>query len=158
MWSRIQDFSYYYNHTLCRRFFLTLTHRYLVNVVRGHKTGSNTLEWKITSGGKKTRVCMFSPSNLLSSPFFSLPPSRNSDPGSHNRLFPPLPATVRALHFYRENISVSSSLVDSRRIVLYSRYTLSAVDPSHIFLEINSKSHHGGIRTPGPTLFDGYYH
>ena len=30
---------------------LTLTHRYLVNAVRGRKTGSNTLEW-ITSGGK----------------------------------------------------------------------------------------------------------
>ena len=32
---------------------LTLTHRYLVNAVRGHKTGSNTLEWKITSARKK---------------------------------------------------------------------------------------------------------
>ena len=31
---------------------------------------------------------------------------------------PPLPTTVRALHFYRENISALSSLVDSRRIVL----------------------------------------
>ena len=28
---------------------------------------------------------------------------------------PPLPTTVRALHFYRENISALSSLVDSRR-------------------------------------------
>ena len=32
---------------------LTLSLRYLVNTVRGHQTGSNTLEWKITSGGKK---------------------------------------------------------------------------------------------------------
>ena len=32
--------------------------------------------------------------------------------------FPPLPTTVRALHFYREKISALSSLVDSRRIVL----------------------------------------
>ena len=31
---------------------------------------------------------------------------------------PPLPTTVRALHFYREKISALSSLVDSRRIVL----------------------------------------
>ena len=40
---------------------------------------------------------------LFSIPFMifllsSLPPSRNSDPGSHSRLFS-LPATVRALHF-----------------------------------------------------------
>ena len=34
---------------------------------------------------------------------FSLPPSRNSDPGSHmTGSSPPLSATVRALHFYRE--------------------------------------------------------
>ena len=39
------------------------------------------------------------PSYFLSSPFFSLPPSRNSDPGPHSRLVSPLPATVRALHF-----------------------------------------------------------
>ena len=49
---------------------------------------------------------------------FSLPPSRNSDPGSHSRLFFSLPTTVRALHFYRENISAPSSLVDLRRTVL----------------------------------------
>ena len=48
--------------------------------------------------------------------FFSSPPSRNSDPGSHGRLFSPLPATVHALQFYREKISALSSLVDSRRI------------------------------------------
>ena len=32
--------------------------------------------------------------------------------------FPPLPRTIRALHFYREKISALSSLVDSRGIVL----------------------------------------
>ena len=31
---------------------------------------------------------------------------------------PPLPTTIRALHFFRENISALSSLVYSRRIVL----------------------------------------
>ena len=36
--------------------------------------------------------------------FFPLPPSRNSDAGSHSRLFSPLPTTVRALHLYREEI------------------------------------------------------
>ena len=44
--------------------------------------------------------------------------SRNSDPGSHSRLFFPIPATVRALNFFRENISVLCSLVDLRRTVL----------------------------------------
>ena len=47
----------------------------------------------------------------------SPPSSRNADPGSHSRLFSPLPTTVRALHFYREKSSALSSLVDSRRIV-----------------------------------------
>ena len=49
---------------------------------------------------------------------FSLPPSRNSDPGSHSRLFSPLTTTVTAyygtcLAFYREKESTLSSLVDS---------------------------------------------
>ena len=52
---------------------------------------------------------------------FSLPPDRNSDPGSHSRLFSHLPNMVRALHcalhFYREKTSALSSLVDSRRFV-----------------------------------------
>ena len=49
---------------------------------------------------------------------FSLPPSRISDPGSHSRLFSPLPTTVRTFNFYRKMISTLSSLVDSRRNVL----------------------------------------
>ena len=65
---------------------------------------------------------------------------------------PPLPTTVRALHFYRENISALSSLVDSCRIMpthgRRSRQRLILF----LFLQINSKSHHGGIRTSGPTL------
>ena len=36
------------------------------------------------------------------------------DHGAHSRLFSPLPTKVRALHFYRGNISALSSLVDSR--------------------------------------------
>ena len=49
---------------------------------------------------------------------FSLPPSRNSDPGSHTyqALFSPLPTSVRVFHFYREKISALSSLGDSGRI------------------------------------------
>ena len=55
-----------------------------------------------------------------------LPPSRNSDPGSHSRLSP-LPTInmvrVRALRFHRETASALSSLVDSRRIVtIHPRY------------------------------------
>ena len=71
-----------------------------------------------------TATCTFSflfffPSHLLSSPFFSLSllvvtQIRGHIAGSS----PPLPTTVRALHFYREKISALSSLVDSRRIVL----------------------------------------
>ena len=61
----------------------------------------------------------FFPSHLLSSPFYSLPllvvtQIRGHIAGSS----PPLPTTVRALHFYREKISALSSLVDQRRIVL----------------------------------------
>ena len=56
------------------------------------------------------------PSHLLSSPFFLVPPSRNWDPGSQSRLFPPLPTTVRALNLYREDSPALSSLVDSCRI------------------------------------------
>lgn len=54
------------------------------------------------SWAKLSSFCFFSPSHyLLSSPLLPLLPpsfrSRNSDPdpGSHCRLFPPLPATVR---------------------------------------------------------------
>ena len=50
---------------------------------------------------------------------FFVPPSRNSDPGSHSRLFSPVTHTaVRALHFNREKVPALSPLVDSRRIVL----------------------------------------
>ena len=50
------------------------------------------------------------------SPFFSLPPCGNSDPGSHIRLFS-LPTTVRAFAFLsrEDDFSPFSSLVDSRR-------------------------------------------
>ena len=64
-------------------------------------------------------IFIFFPSHLLSSPFYC--PSllvatqiRGHIAGSS----PPLPTTVRALHFFREKISALSSLVDSRRIVL----------------------------------------
>ena len=102
---------------------------------------------------------IYIPIHSLSSPFFfSLPPSRNSDTGSHSRLFSPLATTVRALHFYCEKISALSSLVDSRRIVTRARRSQQLI--LLFFLRINSRSRHGGIRTHAPTLvaFEGYHY
>ena len=71
----------------------------------------------------------FPPSYLLrvlSSPFRSLSPSRNSDPGSHayKTLLPPLKTLLPPLSYgsclyfvHGEKTSAVSSLVDSRRIV-----------------------------------------
>ena len=97
--------------------------------------------------------CMyFFPSHLLSSPFFfSLPLSRNSDPGSYCRFFPPLPTTYGSSLFIARKDSTLSSLVDSRRVApTHARRSQQLI--LHYFCKIYSKSHHGGIRTPGPTL------
>ena len=59
----------------------------------------------------------FSSIPFIISPLYSLPPSRNSDPGSRNRLFSPLPTAVRVLHFNREKISAISS--SSTRVELW---------------------------------------
>ena len=104
-------------------------------------------------------IFFFFPSHLLSPPFYSLSllvvtQIRGHIAGSS----PPLPTTVRALHFYREKISALSSLVDSRRIVLtHARRSQQLI--LFFFSQINSKSRHGGIRTHGPTLvaFEGYH-
>ena len=81
---------------------------------------------------------------------FSLPPNRNSDPGSHSRLFPPLPTTVRALR-----LAFQSFLPSSTRVELCLP-TLGALSSSsfktNVFSQIYSKSYPGGIRTAGPTL------
>ena len=82
---------------------------------------------------------------------FSLPTSRNSGQGSYSRPFSPLPTTVRALHFYSEKTSALSSLVGSCRIAP-TRAARRSQQLSFLFSQINSKSHHGGIRTPGATL------
>ena len=86
------------------------------------------------------------------------PPSSNSDPGSHSGPSSPLPTTVRAFVFMAKNNRAFSFLVDSRRIV-----PTHAARPSQqfilflAFLQIYSKSHHGGNRTHGPRLvaFEG---
>ena len=73
----------------------------------------------------------------------------------------PLRTTARALHSYREKRSALASLVDSRRIVLtHARRRQQLILPLFLlFLQINSISRHGGIRTHGPTLvaFESYH-
>ena len=75
---------------------------------------------------------------------------------------PPLPTTVRALHFYREKISALSSLVESRRLVL-----IHARRSQQLILFKKKKNQDlttSGIRTHRPTLlliliaaFEGYH-
>ena len=64
----------------------------------------------------------FAPSFLSRSSYLSAICSRNSDLGSHSRLFPPPPTTVRytvrALHFCREKDSALPALLDSRLLEL----------------------------------------
>ena len=79
--------------------------------------------------------------------------SRNSDPGSHSRVFS-LPTTVRI--FYREKIPVHSSLVDSRRAVLtHARRSRQITFDHFCFRKYIPNLAVGGIRTPGPTLQTG---
>ena len=66
---------------------------------------------------RSTRTFTFSSYDLLTPPFFSLPPGRNSDPGSHSRLFFPPTHYGSCLAFLSREY-FSSSLVDLRRIVL----------------------------------------
>ena len=100
-------------------------------------------------------VFVFFPSHLLSSPFYSLPPSRNSDPGSHtihSRLFFP-PTHCGSCHPFLSREDFVSFF--PRRLAsncAYPRKALSAVNPFLLlFLKINSTSRDGGIRTHGPT-------
>ena len=102
---------------------------------------------------------------VLSSPFYSLSllvetQNRGHIAGSLS----PLPTTVPAFHFYREDISALSCLVDPASIELCLR-TVGALSSwsfffnSTTFSQIHSKSRHGGIRTHGPTqvAFEGYH-
>ena len=59
----------------------------------------------------------FFPSHLLSSPVYSLSPVVTQIRGHIAGSSPPIPTTVRALHFYREKISALPSSTRSRRIV-----------------------------------------
>ena len=87
----------------------------------------------------------------------ALPPSRNSDPGSHSGPSS-LPTTARAFFFSsREELSIFFP----RRLAWNCAYpccwALSAVDPLFCIFANKVKSHHGGNRTQGPTpgVFEG---
>ena len=104
-------------------------------------------------------VFCFSIPFTISTLLFPLPPSRNSDPGSHSRLFSPSTHYGLCLAFLsREYFRSFFTLVDSRRIVL-THATRSQQLVLFFFLQINLKSRHGGIRTHGPTpvAFEGYH-
>ena len=101
-------------------------------------------------------------------PSFSLPPSGNSDRGSHSRLFSPPTHYGSCLAFFiarRFQLFLPSST--RVELCLPTLGALNYVDP-FLFLQISSKSRHGGIRTHGPTLlivlvvlivaFEGYHY
>ena len=102
--------------------------------------------------------------SLLSSSFFSLfllvvTHIRGHIAGSFFHS-PPLLRFVPCISIERR---LHSSLFPRRLAsnCAYPRYALSAVDPCTIFLQnFFSKSQHGGIRTPGPTLvaFEGSHY
>ena len=99
--------------------------------------------------------------SIMLVPFFiifalllSLPPSRNSDPGSHSRLFsPPYPLRFVPCNFIGRRFQLF--LPSSTRVELcftHARRSQQLILFSFFFLQINSKSRHGGFRTHGPTL------
>ena len=122
---------------------------------RFSKVSTNAHKLRISCDVSSLYVLLFPPSHLSSSPFFfSLPASRNSDPGSHSRPFSPPPHYGSCLAFLsREHFSSFFPRRPASNCA-YPRWALSAVDPFfYIYiLQVNSKAHHGGIGTPGPTL------
>ena len=77
---------------------------------------------------------------FIFSPFFSLPPSRNSNPGSHSGLFSLLPTHYGSwLAFLSQDLALSS-LVESRRITLTHAqwWTPSSKTGRSVFCEIPS--------------------
>ena len=94
--------SKYITYPVLSTLLQSLLHTWYVRIFI-HKIGTkNTYNTSdnatrvLTSGNQllcirsPTNIYMYIfPSHLLSSPLYSLPPSRNSDPGSHSRLFSP---------------------------------------------------------------------
>ena len=102
-------------------------------------------------------ICLFLIPFMIFALLFSLRPRRNSDPGSHSRLFPPTHYGSCLAFLSQENFSPFFPF--STRVELHVP-TLSALNSGSFFCaQINSKSHHGGIGTPGPTLaaFEAYH-
>ena len=126
------------------------------NIISYHIISYHIISYHITSQYLLLLFCsiLIIVSALLFSPTYC---GRNSDPGAHTRLVSPLPARVRALHFYREKTLALSSLVGSRRIVpTHDRRSQQLFILLHFGRKQNktkrnknSKSHHGGIRTSG---------
>ena len=99
---------------------------------------SSTPRCQMSSCIRPYYFSLLTPSNNIILPLFLSPSSlptngRISDPGSLSRLFSPLPTTsygVR-LHFYRENTSALSPLVDSHRGVPVSSNGRNQQHPTH---------------------------
>ena len=101
-------------------------------------------------------IFIFSIPFIIFALLYSLPPRRNSDPGSHSRLFsPPTHYGSCVAFFFPRRFQLFPCRLASN--CAYPRSTLSAVD-RFLFLQINSKSRYGGVRIHGPTLasFEGY--
>ena len=82
----------------------------------------------------------FIPFIIFALPFFLFLPVVTEIRGHRASSSAPLPSTVRALHFYRQK-DFSSSLVDSRRIVLtHARRSQQLIFFLFLFLQINTKS------------------
>ena len=103
---------------------------------------------------------LFSIPYIIFALLFSLPPSRNRDPGSHSWLFSPPPHYGSCLAFLSRVHFDLSSLADSCQVVLtHARCSQQLI--LLLFLQINSKSRHGEVQTHGPKLFivafEGYH-
>ena len=87
----------------------------------------------------------------------SLPPSLSADPGSHSRLFSPPTHYGSCLAFLSRDdfSSYFPRRLASNRIVPTHARRRSQQFILVLFSE-SSKSRHGGIRTPGPTLWRRY--
>ena len=88
----------------------------------------------------------------------ALPPSGNSDMGSH----PPPPSPLRYVPslLSRKESSICSSLSSTRvelKVPTYAARRCQQLIMFIAFLKMKSKSHHGGNRSQGPTLaaFEG---
>ena len=147
-------------HTRAHTSYLVLSTCFIPTWIESSNTAVCSLfMWRTHTVPESVRVFLF-----FFHPIYYLPPSilsllvvtqiRGHIAGSS----PFLPTTVRALHFYREKLSALSSLVDSRQIVLtHARRAQQLI--LFLFLQIESKSCQGGIRTHGLTLsaFEGYH-